>query len=318
MSIKLQISSVIIFCLLAASCEKAIDFNGEEQLPRVVVRSEPEADTNVAVRITYSRFFLAGGSFKVIKNADVRLSVNGTQYTGLFNDSVYVFSYSAQEGDSLQLSVRMQNGGEDTVVTAGTRVPFRPSVQAKETIGNSCHFVLNDRRSEHNYYRLHLLSIDTVYNYFDADSNYVFAGDPTAVGCDTIVETWWPLFGCSDAALTSNMTSVITIGGEETYEWLLFSDELFDGQSREISLKPSDYDPFYYEEYKSASGSRSYILVLESLSREAYLYELSVYKQENGDIFMTEPVQMQCNIKGGLGIFGAKATTMVSLGTSSY
>lgn len=303
-----------MFCLLAASCEKAIDFRGEEQLPRVVVRSEPEADTNVAVRITYSRFFLAGGSFKVIKNADVRLSVNGTQYTGFFNDSVYVFSYSAQEGDSLQLSVRMQNGGEDTVVTAGTRVPFRPRVQAKEAIGNICHFVLNDRRSERNYYRLHLLAINTAYNYFDADSNYVFSGDSTAVGCDTIVKTWLPLFECPDAALTSNVTSTITIGGEETYEWLLFSDELFDGQSKDITLKLSDYDSFYWDD--DESYSLTFILVLESLSREAYFYELSRYKQNSEDFFMTEPVQIQGNITGGIGIFGAKATTEVEVQTA--
>ena len=130
-------NSTYIFLLaiafLTVSCEKQIDFRGDEQSPMVVVVSEPQPDTNLAVRLTYSRFFLSGGNFRVISNADVKVTVNGTTYTGVFNDSVYIFPYSPAEGDSINLTVRMQNGGEDTVVKAATRMPFRPSVTVRES-----------------------------------------------------------------------------------------------------------------------------------------------------------------------------------------
>lgn len=302
--------------LLAVSCEKEIDFRGDEQSPMVVVVSEPEPDTNLAVRLTYSRFFLSGTPFKVIGNADVKVVVGGTTYTGVFNDSAYIFPYSPVEGDSIALTVRMQNGGDDTVVTASTRMPFRPSVTSKEAVGNAFHFVINDRPTEHNYYCLRLRAVDTTYEYYDADGNYVYRDDPSAVRCDTVLYTYWAQFSCSDAALTSNVSSSIMIDGEETYDRLIFTDQLFDGQNRDVTIKSSGYGPYYYEEYKAKElDSQTYTLVLESLSREAYYYELSRYMQENSDIFMTEPVQLQCNPLGGLGIFGAKATSIVPLGT---
>ena len=291
----------------------------------VAVVSEPEADTIPAVRLTYSRFFLSGNPFRIIKNADVKLAVNATQYTGTFSDSAYVFPCILREGDSLMLTVRMQNGGEDTVVTASTRVPYRPNVTVKETIGTSFHFTVNDCAGESNFYRMSFKVIDTAYYYFDSEGNYVDADDPAVVQCDTVVESWWSMFGCSDAALTSNASSTIdiSIDGEELFGELLFTDELFDGQNRDITVKLSSYNEQYsYEKSVKRKASKQspnqvYVLYLESLSKETYLYELSRYKQNNEDVFMTEPVQIQSNIKNGIGIFGAKATRVVTLGTQS-
>lgn len=319
-------NSIYIFllatALLTVSCEKQIDFRGDEQSPMVVVVSEPEPDNPLAVRLTYSRFFLSGGSFKVIGNADVKVTVNGTTYTGVFNDSVYLFPYSPVEGDSINLTVRMQNGGDDTVVKAATRMPFRPSVTVRENSADTYRFVLNDRPGEKNYYSMHLATIDSMVNYYDSNGNFVYdPDDPSVVFSDTIVDTVWRAFGCSDAALTSDVTSSINLGGDGYYDYyqLYFTDELFDGQNRDITVKCEANTPYSTYKGRKAGKSISFrvLLYIEALSKEAYLYELSRFKQQEDDIFMTEPVQVQCNIDGGLGIFGAKASRIVSLGDAT-
>ena len=314
-------NSIYIFflatALLTVSCEKAIDFRGEEQSPRVVVVSEPEPDTNLAVRLTYSRFFLSGSRFSVIGNADVKVVAGGVTYTGVFDDSVYVFPYSPVEGDSISLTVRMQNGGEDTVVTATTRMPHRPSVTVREAVGDNFRFVLNDRPGERNYYRMQVQSIDTTVICYDSEGNYVYdSDDPSVVSRDTVVDTTSQFFTCSDAVITSDATAVLNFEGQENYYVLIFNDEMFDGQNREITIKcEGNATMEYYKSSVRKSVSSRIFLYIEALSKEAYMYELSRYKQQEGDIFMTEPVQVQSNIDGGIGVFGAKATRVVELGT---
>lgn len=312
---------LLAIALLLASCEKAIDFRGDEQSPVVVVVSEPEPDNALAVRLTYSRFFLSGRGFRVIGNADVKAVVGGATYTAVFNDSAYVFPYSPSEGDSIALTVRMQNGGVDTVLTATTRMPYRPSVTVRENSGDLCHFTLNDRPGEKNHYRLRILTTDTVVELYDREGYRVYDPEDTSiVRRDTVEYTGWCFFGCSDAALTANVSSTIDIEDEDNYNVLFFTDELFDGQSRDITIRCDGYSTYDdYEYYKQTgkntrkSDSRTLTLYIESLSRETYLYELSLYKQDDGDIFLTEPVQVQGNIVGGLGIFGAKAASVVKL-----
>lgn len=319
-------NSTYIFLLaiafLTVSCEKQIDFRGDEQSPMVVVVSEPQPETNLAVRLTYSRFFLSGGNFRVIDNADVKVKVNGTTFTGLFDGSVYRFPYSPAEGDSINLTVRMQNGGEDTVVTAATRMPFRPSVTVRESMGDTYHFVLNDRPGEKNYYSMHIATVDSVVNFYDRNGNFVYDPDDTTIVVrDTLIDTVWRAFGCSDGALTSDVTSSISISGDDAYAYyqLFFTDEMFDGQNREVTIKCEANTP--YSTYKGRKAGKSIaltvLLYIETLSKEAYLYELSRFKQQNDDIFMTEPVQVQSNINGGLGIFGAKASRIVTLGAAT-
>ena len=305
-----RFAALLAACLFAASCEKAIDFRGDEQKPMVVVSADAEPDTTLAVRLTYSRFFLSGGRFKVIGNADVRLSANGTSYTGVFNDSAYVFPYTVSEGDTLTLSVHLQNGGDDTVVTSSTRVPYRPSVTIGESLGNTFRLTLNDRAGEHNYYRMRITLIDTNFWAYDIEGNLVDDNETVATR-DTLVDSIQAMFSCSDAAVTTNMSSTVNIDGEDTFDQLLFTDELFDGQSHDIVIKCDDYIDYYEKRPKSANST--YIICVESLSRDRYMYELSRYKQDYGDMLMTEPVQVQCNIAGGIGIFGAKATRRLVL-----
>ncbi len=296
----------------SVSCEKAVDFRGEEQSPVIVVTSVPEPDTTISLRVTYSRFFLAGGDFRPVAHATVSVAANGNSYAGVYNGSRYNVPYTVQQGDSLSLVLRIPQS--DTVLTASTRVPFRPQAVSKGVSGRNLRFSLSDRPGERNYYRVSLLAVDTMIHYYDSNGHYVLPDDAGAVGCDTVVDTTNIYFSCSDAALTSDASSLnISLDGDEIFWQLYFTDELFDAQTREINLVAEENIQYDYEYEKDGSGIiRYYLLRVESLSREAYLYEISRSKQDDGDFFLTEPVQVQCNIVGGIGIFAAKSVTVLT------
>jgi hypothetical protein len=60
-----------------SSCEKVIDFDGEETEPIMVMISFPDSGSPWKVRLTESRFFLSNDTIATIKNADVTTEVNG-------------------------------------------------------------------------------------------------------------------------------------------------------------------------------------------------------------------------------------------------
>lgn len=295
----------IAVAISTVSCEKSIDFDGDEQTPQVVVSAEPEADSTVSLRLTYSRFFLSGTRFRTIDNATVTIDVNGYSHIGTYADGVYDFDYIATEGDSLALRIVLG----DTIVSASTVVPHRPQIIAKESSGENIRFSLIDRSSEGNYYRMQLFAYDTIYTSLYGYDHY---GNPigpdgqlsTAV-IDTTVDLYQTWFNCNDALLTDNTSTMSTdiYGDEESYYSLFFTDELFNGQEHEISIHKSTYE----------ESNRLYIIEITAMPRETYLYELSLQRQGSEDFFLTEPVQIQCNIDGGLGIFGAKATTRLPI-----
>ena len=297
----------VVMVMGAVSCEKAIDFKGEESAPYVVVTSQPEAGEPVTVRLTRSRFFLSGRQFGAIGNASVTLMAAGNSYVGTFNGKDYTFGYTAVEGDTLQLTVKMQNGGEDTVVKAGTKVPYKPQLATGNRIGKKIKFTLKDRAGESNYYRMRLMQVDTT---IMAEGDYRPVKDGEEPDYDTIVDTVWAIFACNDAALTNATSLDINIDGDaQSYSELYFTDVVFDGQNYEIAIESDGSD--YYPYRKRIISS--YYVVIESMSRDAYYYELSLSNQDE-EFFMTEPVQVQCNIDGGIGIFAAKATAIVYVG----
>ena len=311
-----KIIYLIAAILLLAGCEKQIDFRGEESSPVVVLMSKPEVDSAVAVRLTYSRFFLsASNSFRVISNADVRLSANGTEYVGLFDGENYTFGYTAHEGDNLSLAVRMRNGGEDTLVTATTKVPYKAGVNVVSFENRDLRFKLSDRSGERNYYRVSVKKVDTTFSVsvYNEETHEYDKVDTL------IVSEEGAYFTCKDVVLTENLTETeldVDLGGSDTYyRELLFTDETFDGREYEVKLGSLDGDVYYWE--KGGYGEESvtyYYLEVESLTRDEYLYILSIMKQNSSDFFMTEPVQVQCNVENGIGLFAAKARTEVYVG----
>lgn len=289
--------TIIALCgiLALASCEKVVEFNIDDTEPRVVVMAQGESDSLLSVRLTYSRFFLDANDFKVIDNATVSMVSNGTQWpAAVYQNDMYRFGQAAHCGDTLQLTVAVP-GKQD--ITAACRVPFPPQASLtsvnEHVDGNGnnvvLHIRLNDPPDERNYYRITLLS-----KYYWID-NY---DNPNST--DTVFVATEHHFECSDYAIIDQTDLTNIIDGENTFNGsqLSFSDDRINGQSHDIILK---FDHYY-------GDMNQYIIVMESLPRDLYLYERSITQSRNDMEFLSEPTQIHCNVtKGAIGIFGIKA-----------
>lgn len=81
---------------------------------------------------------------------------------------------------------------------------------------------------------------------------------------------------------------------------LLFSDDSFDGKSREFDVYSSEFSNF----------NNSLRFDLWHISRELFQYHLSTYQYLNNDFgFFNEPVVIFSNVNQGLGIFSISSVT---------
>ncbi len=329
-----------------ASCEKMIDFDIDEIDPMVVVSSLNDVDSNVYVRLTYSRFFLDNHAFRVIDNANVQLFVNGTALGGapVYNTDHerYFFNYKPQPGDSLALQIDVP--GHETV-TAGTRVPSRanvgnPQIQVLANTNDDeyyyyntptidLRFDLNDPEDEKNYYSVSIIDY--------SDYMYIRHYKEFATG-DTIVDTLNNDNYTNSMSMTINDVVInpntdisdvtAALDGGTTYTKFFFTDDNINGRTHNfpIQFRANSYDvdindTFYYDPTSSTIMSiqiehHHYYLKVESYNRDAYQYYVTSAAARNDldniGIF-NEPTQVYSNINGGIGILGAKAVKTVKL-----
>ena len=287
------LSLLMVLSSLLSSCEKMLEFDVGTIDSEVVVNSNAQVGKPLAVRVTYSRFFLDTHNFTVVEGATLTLNANGTDYPQAdFLNGRYSFNYAPQEGDTLEL--RVQVAGHEDVV-AGTRVPqgvqldgiytrMSPSEEEKAVI----QFTLHDPGTEHNYYRLRIRSSDT--------STYSYNGHT-----DTTINNYDNIFSCSDVRLLGqNDIYTVVDGGVETSA-LLFSDESFNGMAPTLSVQMS-----YWQ---ISDGTSHYYIVVESLSYELYRYYCDVTASNDDIAFFNEPTRVFSNVTHGLGVFGATTTT---------
>ena len=88
-------------------------------------------------------------------------------------------------------------------------------------------------------------------------------------------------------------------------EGLIFSDKYFNGKSFSFTVEVEDWN---------FSTGKIYFFVLNSLSRDAYLYKKSLAMYEDAhNNFFSEPVQVYNNIENGYGIFAGFSSTTDSI-----
>ena len=317
---KRYIFLIAILVSVLQSCEKMVEFNGEQEEPKLVLNCLAQTDSSLTVHLPLSRFFLSNASFPDVNNATVLLNVNGTEMEPWQKDDKghYVFLYKGNPGDTLTVTAKTSDGKE---LMAGTRIPQRPEISdglvypdryTETDLDGSwtfdvhtLRFKLKDRPNERNYYRLTIRYVDTLIyrdDYYDGDS---------------IFEDRNQYFRCSDMALigTSGIGSIVTEGSTDFYGTVMyFSDEMIDGKTHEIVIHLDSHDDYYYNSHLS---NPRYRICLESMSEDYYRYRQAVMSQENSDglNFFAEPTTIPSNVIGGLGIFASstKATQWIEL-----
>lgn len=315
MAMRNKIYMMLVAALLVAGCEKEIPLDADGIEPKVVVNGTVEEGSPLNVRLTYSRLIFGWHdadedyTFDVINNATMAVKVNGTEYSGTLapDSGDYQFAYIPQEGDKIDLTVKVP-GHED--LTASTVVPRKPVLSdmrasqrntGDQEVQIDVRFKLTDPASETNYYRMRVYMYDTVvYRYADYNGDTVtevYGGEPLRIS-----------FSCNDAAISPMGINDISIDEDVTYGTLFFTDNALNGETHEIHMNFLQWNGGYWE--KDDVTTHKYVEVeIVGMTRDRFLYEQSIDAagQEDDLGLFQEPVQVHCNIEGGIGIFAGTA-----------
>lgn len=317
-SVKIYLS-LIISLVLFASCEKDVEFKGEMTKSVLVVNSFVSPDSIVSANVSESKFFLEEEStITGIENATVSVYVNGTFKEKMIHldNGNYTGTYIPTIGEIIKLVVTVPNKTDvscedkvltrpeivsvDTTITSSTLNGYHlnehtklnsSDTQVYDTIGenrsNDYEFKIKmkDNGSEKNYYRL---AVIRKYTYTDGTAYY---GDPH------ISENIDPQAYSSDPLQT----------GDDSNPFCVFSDDIINGKEYTMKFKLNESTNVNYDQ--SENDKTEMIIALQQISKDYYLY-LRTRAVANEDDVFSEPVQIHCNVKNGLGVFGSYSSSV--------
>ena len=322
---------VLLLAALMSSCEKVVEFDPGDVSPYVVMVSKPVGDSLVSVYLGYSRFFLDNREFNLIDNATVTITSGNNSAVGTYDPHCfiqrdyyyyddyygyydyygdttyqggYAFTLRPNPGDTMRINAIIP--GRDEVVSAMTVVPRQPQIEIVDFVvdtidenmyGSDCNYRLRFRincNSNREFFcvkllsgNLQLLEDTTIWDSINMSSQFFSVNDPIVNNASL------------EDALDGDDGSFY---GREMY----FSSERFSGGAHEFTMEFS-----YYSSVISGADMPVAIEV-RALSEELYRYNITStgYTSDLDDLF-SEPVQVYCNIKGGIGIFGASTNKRV-------
>lgn len=308
---KITIIPLLAALLLTTACTKVLEFDGDETESQPVLISHIEADSLMTLRLSYSRFFLSTKPYQAIDNAVIHADINGTNTSGQFtyqDNGIYRSNFPLHENDTITLRISIPDKGE---ITAGCRVPQRP--------------VVDDITVTPEY------TIDTsYYNYIDqtfsasayGDINFSFQlHDPAAPGNCYMVRAY-----SIDSATGERHEQYIYLNDNILYDEDVANDYLDIGSGTDYSSGRQAY--FTDERINgtahtvqghinfSSRNSATFYLEICSISRDDYLFYITLHSQQNSDDvlgFVSEPVQIHSNVEGGIGILGAMSPRHIEL-----
>lgn len=320
---------VLMLAALMSSCEKVVDFDPGDVTPYVVVVSKPVSDSLVAVYVGYSRFFLDNREFNGVDNASVTItSGNSTavgtydprcfaqteyydDYYGYYGDTTYWGGYKfmlrPNPGDTMRVSATVP--GYDEIVTATTVVPTAPQVEIVDFVIDTLDEVNSGYITNYNevYYRLRFrINCNSNREFFSVRlliGNDIWIND-TLKGWDT-TQMSSHYFSVSDPIVNDASLEDALDGDDGSFSGKVmnFSSERFSGGAHEFTMEFNTYNQWS----ESLDPKKMPVKIeVSALSEDLYRYNVTStgYTSDLDDLF-GEPVQVYCNIKGGIGIFGA-------------
>lgn len=307
------------------SCENALEFNGEQMAPLMVMNSLISPDSAFTVQLTKSKFFLKDNSnFDPVNNASIELFVNDTLFETLtFSaNGNYSSNYKPRAGDKVRLSAQhsdinavsavtyivkpAQISKIDTATLITDKSPILSyeyggygEINKSDTIGYSYNKKMNiiinidDDVNQKNFYRVNL----RIKQYFD---------DGRQSEGQFFYESEDMVFGSSDE------TGLFGEGYSRS-QYNEFSDELFNGKKYPFKLS-TNFSTYIYTNEKKPDNQgevtwpqivrNELIIQVHSISESYYKYLKTLNTNSNTLGFFSEPVQIYSNVKGGIGIFG--------------
>ena len=299
------ITIALLIPLAFGSCKKVIDFDPGEVSPYVVMISRPVNDSLVTVYLSQSVFFLESNDmysqYRSISGASVQLYVNGTPYNGIYQNSDgdagtlghYQFNVRPKAGDSLYVEATVP--GLDEKVTANTRLPMMPEVEVldiwfdtSEYYDLKCRVKFKIKGGDaREFYSVSFFSGNQMYN---ADSDTYYWDTTDAMRSHVYFNVNDPIVN------TVDVTDVIDVEDGS-------NDKFINGEHTFTAYMYM----YSYSNYLIDYYSIPIWMSVSSMSEELYRYQQSVNDYMNADDFFSEPVQILCNINGGIGIFGGRS-----------
>lgn len=332
---KTNILTLVIFAaaILLTSCEKEIEFNGEQTDPKLVINSLLEPGQPIKANISKSFFFLDNEANTEAPDDLVALLYVNDEPLGemmltydtvvsyeIWNPNepntgrvqkVYTHDYCPVAGDVIKITASVN--GFDDVEAETSPLPNAIEVQLNADVAHWDSWyehTYNQETFEEEADSLLKMCAEVTLTLELTDPN------PGQVDCFKIYIPRWksdhplknsydcsfeyddPVFG---SALPNN--EFVDFSDLETKPLGVFTDVLFDGRSYQLKVKMTvwltvdeEYDPAFFQ----------LPIRLEHLSKEYYNY---LYTCDQGDLSMqlyAEPIQTYSNVKGGYGIVGGR------------
>ena len=335
--------------MLLGSCEKPLDFDPGEVSPYVVVISRPVNDSLMSVFVGYSRFFLDNRAYNTVTDATVTVTDGAGTYAGTYepncfvlnngymvydddgeywSDSTfyggYTFTLRPQPGDTLRLQASVP--GYDKMVSATTTIPQQPEVEVLEFVidtGKGSYYdeyggyYSNDSRYYKIRFKVKCQNPDEFFSVKVQNSEYRRIHPTQNIyGWDT---NYWEnnYFTVNDPLVNSSSIEDVIDGYDGSFngEEMFFSSELFQNGEHEFTA--------IFSKWPTGSADYDYMAVrieVKSLTRELYRYEQTSKSAEydSFDGLFSEPVQVICNIKGGIGVFGGASSKNYRMPEATY
>ncbi len=296
-----------------SSCEKYLNYEGEDAKPRLVLNGTFTPDSVFSVELSNSSGYISKGSLNTIPYGKVAVFDNNGQFWDSLKHTTNGIYKSTQTASANKSYTVKASAGNLGTVWASDDIPAAVPISSWDTVSTyfteydytqqrlQIDFTINDPGSSENFYVIELYSTQEYYLSYQYDPN-----TGTSI-VDTVFyqQPFRSLYSFSTADPV--LLSEIQVGIGETRYYansLSFSDALFNGETQTFRIVLDYY-----------LGEANIDMELKSCSQAYYKYKrtLENYTYSEYDPF-SQPVQVFNNIEnGGLGIWAGYSTTVVRI-----
>ena len=295
---------ILIVAFIYISCEKVIPFEGDVNIPKLVINSIFQSDSTFKVHVSSSRSVIDTVSFQNIEDAVVTIKDENENIIESLNyvaNGFYIGQTFPQENQTYTLQVTHPNY---TNITSSDSLPSPITINSVDTSsiidpinGDRLQITMNfnDPESSQNYYLIETYSVN---EYFVIKNS-----DTTEYELDTTKQFM---------VLTDE---VFQNGGSPWREQGLFNDLLFNGQNKSLEIEIPNYNETGNEfGYQWSYKTLSLRLYLHNISKSYYYYRtsLELYQSASGNPF-AQPVQVYSNVENGFGVFAGSQISIFDL-----
>ncbi len=274
---------ILLFIFIATvSCEKFLDMEIPDKGRKMVLNCFFNDNDTLIVDLSKSVFILDNSNFNPIKKATVNIFENSnlvatcTEFEG---GKYKAIGFIPQKEKKYKIEVIQEGDTLTSISTIPSNVPFSIVDTSVYSRDYESYFrvklSLNDPAGVKNYYMINF-SLENTMDLYENNESYIYFSSE-----DKVIETFYE----------SNA---------------VFSDDLFNGKTKNITFDLSIYD-FWNDTNKLK-------ITLYSLSEEMYLYIVSLMAQQETSFSpFAEPVIVFNNIQNGYGIFAGYSSYTDSL-----